>query len=567
MEFPATKENFTPDAVAASKKVVSSLLLAVKMSSLYPEDHPLYQTTVGSLQDHLETFLDKHEELVIHVGKNRLLFAGEVVHEGEAKDGDLAFALFRDGILNLVFQRGLDSRQIKVFIKILDKYKSLTAEAEGDIVTALWEAELPHLQYEAADDILEIDSEGDYFLSEKDGEDLSQLTPWKEQDALSPMEMHEGEESSFDEIKKELPRIDVSSLILTDEEVESVQEMARKEEARDAVREILNIMADLLRGQHDDPLCNIVFEYLEGELQTSLGRKDFDVSLRILSGLHRIRDLCEESKPLALGRIDGLFATASEPDFLAPLQDVLPTMSAVEIEKAKEVLLLLPSRAIGALSSMMLEARFSSVRTMLSDVIVALAARNLDALVEVLNSAEEDLLLLMVPLLGRMDDEGSAEILVKMTHHQSETVRAEVLRAIIVRDLWVPEKLSFLMDDKSDFIRERLVKYFGSRRSESAEDILLSYLQKRGFRGKERDELSVCLRALGRCGTARSVSFLGDVFLKGGWISKFRSSALRIDAAIALMELGTEEAVQMLKKASRSRYPGIRNAAQAVMKE
>ena len=569
MELPAKTEEYSPDAVTASKGVISSLLLAVRMLSLYPEDHSLYKSAVASLQDHLETFLSKHEELIFHVEKSRLLFAGEVVHEGEAKDGDLAFALFRDGILDLVFQRGLDSGEIGAFIKILDRYKSLPAEAEGDIVTALWEAELPHLRWEASDIMMEADSEGKFSTSEKGGEGLAQLSPRKEGDAFAPMEMQGGEEGPLEAtlVFKDLPRIDLASLLLTDGELESLNEMARREEERDAIQEILNIMVDLLGARGDEQLCDVVFEYLEEELQSTLGKKDFDVSLRILTGLHRIRELCKESKPLALARTKEVFTRASGPDFLGSLQEVLPTLSAVETEKVKEVLLLLTSRAIGSLGPMMLETRSVSVRTMLSDVIVSLAAQDLNPFVQVLNSAEEDLLRLMVPLLGRLDDERSAKVLVKMAHHQSEGIRVEALRAIMGRDLWDPEKIKLLLDDESDLIRDLSIRYFGSRRSESAEGVLLSYLQDRRFRSKHSQDLSAYLRTLGRCGTSRSVPFLQGVLLRGGWISRFRGSTLRKGAAIALTELGTEAAGQTLEVASRSRYPGIRSAAQAVMKE
>ena len=144
--MPAASREQTFDAPTAAKGIVTSLLLATKMFSLYSDDHAHCQTALSRLHEHLESFLSKGGNLVFRVDKERLLFGEE---------GDIAYALFRDGVMELKFEKGLELEETKTFITILDQYKVLAAEAEGDIVTALWEAELPHIRYEAADSILE----------------------------------------------------------------------------------------------------------------------------------------------------------------------------------------------------------------------------------------------------------------------------------------------------------------------------------------------------------------------------------------------------------------------------
>ena len=553
--------------MAAAKQVVSGLLLAIKMSSLYPEDHPLFKTAVTSFRDHLETFLEEHDELEFQVEKNQLLFDGKVVHEGEAKEGDLAFALFRDGIQAFTFQSELDLEEIKVLVGILDKYKNLTEESDGDIVTALWEADLPHILYESAEHILEADLETEISLSKDDGRTLGKLPPVKEGERFKPLSVPEGDAETADDTIIALPPIDMKSTLLAPEEIKSLIEMTRREEERDAIREILTIMSDLLIGRQDEQVCDVVFEFLEDELQATLARKDFDVSLRILKGLRRIHSLCEETQPLSRARINELFTTISGPDFLSSLSEVFPTMSATDTEKAREVLLLLPSEAIRPLAPMILEADSSSVRKMLSEVVVSLAARNGDLLTEVVKEADDDLLPLLVPVLGRVKDEKSATLLIKMAHHKSDEIRVEAVRAIMARDLWVPDNLKSLTDDESELIRELSAEYFGSRRSESAESVLLAYLEKRRLRNKDSARLSPYIRALGRCGSMRCVPFLKKVLLKGGWISRFRESDLRDAAAYALFDLGLMEAKQVLEQASRSRFTRIRSAAQAIIKD
>jgi hypothetical protein len=559
MNSPAPNQLYSKETVKAAKNVVVSLSLALKKFSLYPEDHSHCQTAMVRVQQDLETFLDNQRKLVLGVEKDRILFEDKVIHEGEAREGDLAFALFRDAIYKLIFHKGIDSRQIELFIKILNQYRILPPEAEGDIVTALWEAQLPHLQYEADDRILEADLDVDLTQSAEDGTEESHF--------YSTLEMLLDKEASpaGSHGDRDLPPLEGHAFQLTTEEVEILQEMVCREEDRDATQEILDMLADILKDQRDEEYFDVVLDYIEEELKTALGRKDFGIALRILKRLIQIRMLCKESSSWALSRINHFFLRVCEPDFLTPLQEVWPTLSASEMGKLKLFLLLLPPKAIGALGARLLEAPSPAVHKMLAGVITSLASRDFGPLEKLLDTAEENLLCSLVSLFGLMTDAKSSQALIHMAHHPSERVRKEALSAVMARDIWVPDKLSSLMDDDNTFIRQLLIKYLGSRRSQTAEMLLLDYLRNRKYRNTDQEHLSACFRALGRCGQTQAIPFLRDTLLRGGWISRFRISALRGYAALALTELGTDKAKQVLEEGSQSWFPGIRSSIRAVV--
>lgn len=96
---------------------------------------------------------------------------------------------------------------------------------------------------------------------------------------------------------------------------------------------------------------------------------------------------------------------------------------------------------------------------MLADVVVGLSGGKADRVIEALNKTDEDLLHRVVPILGRLEDDKSSEVLIKLAAHRSEKVRVEALRAIMARDLWAPEKIGPPTNDKSEIIRELLVEY------------------------------------------------------------------------------------------------------------
>ena len=142
-----------------------------------------------------------------------------------------------------------------------------------------------------------------------------------------------------------------------------------------------------------------------------------------------------------------------------------------------------------------------------------------------LDTVEDDLVHRLVPLLGQMKDESSARILLKMTQHPGERVRMEALKAIMMRDLWIPEKLVSLLDDGNSIIRQLYLDYLASRRCKTTEGILLGYLKKKRFRSHDKEYLSACFRTLGRCGTTASIAYLKNALLKGGLISRFAGFA------------------------------------------
>jgi hypothetical protein len=204
---------------------------------------------------------------------------------------------------------------------------------------------------------------------------------------------------------------------------------------------------------------------------------------------------------------------------------------------------------------------------MLSEVLVSLASRDIQPLEQLLYNSEESLMLRLAPLLSRIKGKKSGQILFELARYPSERVRLEALRAIFQLKLGTPEKMGFLLGDESKLIRRLAIKYLGTCNSEAAEVLLLKHIRNGKVNGDESGELIACFKALGKCGTERSVPFLKDTLLKGGWISRFRPSSLRQGAAMALAEFGTEQSLQVLVQAAKSPFPSVRSAARAANPE
>lgn len=563
MNEPSPKEQSSKEFHSAVRSILSSLLLAIKMFSLYAEDHAHCQKAIDRLHAEIEDFLKKREALVLEVSNNQLLYLGEVVHQGPAKDGELAFALFRDGIMSLALTQGLEREETRILVRILERYKTLPTGAEGDIVTAFWEAELPHLEYQAVDNILDVDGPSESSDGSQDW--LGSMSPGGGGD-LTSLECAEPDEASAQpaaEGARQFALAEPTLLQLTEEEARKLEGMVRLEEERDATQEILDMLADVLKEQHDEDFFSYVLDYMVEELRDAFSRKDFDVSLRILRTLNHIHKLCREAGPWAVARVRKFLLRISEPDFLNGLKEGWATVPSGQMSKLREVLLFLPPDSILQVGSMLREVP-AHVRAILADVIVMLAARDMRPFEELIEAADENLLPLLVPLMAKMEGERSARLLLKMTQKPSEKIRREALKAVILRRLWAPKALAPLLTDQSAYIRQLFVRYLSSKKNEVAENLLVEHLKKTKFPKNNGDELMICFKALGKCGSSEAIPFLQDTLLKGNVFSRFRDSLRRRGAAVALLGLNSEQSKEILQRACQSRFPAVRNAAQTV---
>jgi HEAT repeat protein len=64
-----------------------------------------------------------------------------------------------------------------------------------------------------------------------------------------------------------------------------------------------------------------------------------------------------------------------------------------------------------------------------------------------------------------------------------------------------------------------------------------------------------------------SIPFLGETLLGKGWDFASERSLWRQGAALALLELNTQEARDVLKKAAKSLFPSVRSVYQKALKD
>jgi len=531
----------------AAEKVLTSLQLARKNYSLYPEKHVNCERALEQFWLQLDKYLRLHGNLRFDLAKDKLLLKGEVILSEPPEEGNLPFTLFRDGIQWLELQRGIDSKEVEQFLRLLNKYRILSDEPEGDLVTALWEARFPHIQYYVADMFWGAEPEFELTPSPTAAEEDTELVE---------------EEGSKSEC---FPAIEPAALKMTPEEEAELREMVRVEEKRDPVSEYLDVLLDSLMELREKDNFVPILEALEELFHDSLARKHFETALKILKSLHYVRKTCASESTWALPLIDNFFLTASSAKSLRPLQTAWMDMDTEEIEHTKQILVLLQPEAIQTLGGMLLETSSLRLQKMLMEAILVLAYRDLKPLEAMLGRPEKELVQKLVYVLGRLDGERSTQILGRMVRHPSAKVRHEALKPLLTRGPTDIKGLFHLIEDESDDIRRLVLRHMGQDRNKVTENLLLEYLEEGKLKRSDDEHIIACFRTLGRCGSPRSIPFLRKTLLGRGWLPSLRKLSYRQGAAFALQSMGTKEAQEVLEEASKSLFPGARGIARKII--
>lgn len=550
MDYPDTKP--TNEELQGVKDVIASFVIGLKNFTLYPENHAICQKSVANSASRLDGFLKTYGDLRLDVAKDHLLYKTEVVYQESASAENLSTQLFRDGIQHLHFLDGFELNELKIFFEILKKYKIWDEDSDGDLVTALWEADLPNLKYKAVDAHWESEPVLDFThlnngKVDNSGDDGPE---GKEQGSLSVI---------VEESQCELWK-------LTDEETKRLHEMVEEEEKRDTLNDLLFVVFILSKDQKENNALRLALEFLKGEIQAAFARADFRFAFRLLSALSQIQRATEEQKTWARDDLDQFFMKVSGPEVLNMISQGLESSGALDSENnelLKQALLLLRPDAILALGPMLSQSTSPTLQNQILEIIVTMARKDMRPLEKLLEGPDESMVQKLISVFGQLKGKIPIQILLKLLRNSSAAVRKQAIRHLETQDAEVVKKLLYLIEDPDESVRSLVFRKFGSVRSALIEDLLLDYLEKRQFTIKNHQHLLACYRTLGQCGSGHSIPFLRRVLFYRVWFPDLGKSIHRRGAAVALTALGTKEAKEILQKASRSLFPSVRLACRS----
>jgi hypothetical protein len=559
----------TAQELQAVEAVIASFVMAAKNYAIYPESHATCQNSLQTVKSRLDEFIENYGDLRFEVTKDRLLFKSETVQQDDSKTEKLAFPLFRDGIQWLKFKQGLELWEISGFFKIYNDYKMLQEEAEGDLVTALWEMDFPHLQYSATDVLWKAETLSDFSTLKVTHPETPDAAVQEQADDDQQDVADTAEAAPDAGIGLTLSTMDRTIWQLTPEESRILKQMVDEEEQQSGTQDVLDVLSVILRTQNKPEDYSSILEFIKEEFKNALAQGNFQIALDFLEGLRKTYQSCKIEKPWARPLLRDFFIDISSSQVLGVLKQILPIFDKQHtdrIEAFRRLFLRFPPAAITALAPLLLEKLSVSMERKLMETIGSLALKDIHPLEQLLDRPEEALVKKLVFIIGHIKGEKTGQILLEMTHHESAWVRLEDLKALARRDENMTKKLFPLIDDPVLPIRRMMWKYLEKHEDPETGNLIRNYLDHKKIRREDHEQILNCYKTLVRCDSRCFVPFLRESLISQGLNFSFDRSLRRQGAALALLELDTEEAQEVLGQASKSLFPNVRSAYQKALK-
>lgn len=569
----------TANEVQSARNVIGSFLLAIKNYGIYPEDHPISQKFLINIKASLDPFLEQYGSLRLNVEKDGLFYRNVAIHQvSRGEEDHLASLLFRDGILWLECLKGTDTDEIATLFRIMNNNRMLQDEPEGDLATDLWEENLPHIRYEAADVFCESESALDFSLLKVSGEGEDDTGGQEGNGGCHATESESEDTDDPGGAREEqcmapsttIPAVNHDSVQLTPQEQKGLRDFVIEEESQNNVEDVLDILLIILGYQNQEEEFSAILEALKEKFQDSLAQGELRSALNTLKRLREIHRAYGKEKSWRIPVLEDFFFSIATPQILGAIEPVLSNLESGNTDQIKllrQIFLLLPPEAIRVLGPMLLQVSSSDVQQQMLEVIGHLARKDFRPLEDLLNHPDDLLVYRLVVVLRHLEGEKPFQLLLNMMHHSSERVRRGALTGLLKYDSHILKRVFFLIEDPSPMIRGQIIEYLGREKNVFSEDLLRKYLERKELGITDEPHLLACYRSLGLCGSSRSIPFLKQRLMGRAWSDtlSFGTSPHRQGAAIALAALGTEDADKILEDASRSLFPGIRRAYQGAV--
>ncbi len=167
----------------AAEAFFMALDKALKACQLYMSKGKLVDRMLDDLMPRLEAVTEQGA-LTVKVASFGLVHQGAPLNPDDKRKPYL-FRLFCDGVRELTLQQGMDRDEIMALIEVL---MADPKPGEDDLVTLLWERDLPHVHLYVADtfsSILDVESDGRSVLTA--GENRLRVNPQSKDEEVLPL--------------------------------------------------------------------------------------------------------------------------------------------------------------------------------------------------------------------------------------------------------------------------------------------------------------------------------------------------------------------------------------------
>lgn len=560
-----------PVEIKNAKQVLRSFGKAFFSLKIYPTVNPSVQKSIDTFVKDMKEFLNIYRHMKINIQEFSFTYKGETVFQDEEKKRSLPFLLFKDGMRELIFYKGLDEKEIQDFLKVIKEGSELPPE-DSDLVNSLWEKDFAHIRYFALDEFLEseIGQENNKIYVKIDQNKFSEgkinFTP-EDRIELYKRRIALGFHSTKDENGEDNDRITDNLALpshitsISEEEIPEVKTMVSESRAAARLNELVNLLFEILFLEERYDRFVAILSVLNQCYLEIVHKSDFALALFLLNRIQELRQSLSSQLPENTKSLERFLQDVKTERSMSRLTKLFLDKRIKNFESFFQYLKFLGPSTVPLLGDIWEHSEDTLIREKASDFLQEFGKKDLNALVRI---AKDDRLALsreVIAILGRIGERRVIFHLEKFAHHEDKTIRLATIHALKkIEDESVNKILMELIDDQYGEVRAlaaQSLKYYGNRMTF---DQVMEFAKRRDFKKRSKAEKKALLKFLAKSQSEEAYSLLGSILKKWTIFSTTVQNEIRLSAVYALEAMANPKAAKILKEGTRLRNKTIREA-------
>ncbi len=532
-----------------AKEVMGSLQRAVRTHVLYPPDHQMHIHSTDDLVARFLAFFEKYTYMRLEVKPDRLDFDKKLIVQAEPRESEIPFRLYKDGIRELRFHRGLTREEILDFTSLLELEPAEIAEMGEDMVSLIWTKDFRSIDYAAIDEFEPGTNEGWVGLDPTQAEEAREIG--KSIDRITARLQSVRRMAADMPAREEPVRARAAAPVAIPEEqvteafTRPLQEPAERMRAEvenetlgGAIRKSLEILVKLFEGRERGQ-AREVGPLLRGVVGFYLRRLDF-ASLGHLMAKIRESGLLTgvpDGDQLYNEMVEQIRKAATGPAVFGHLSRGLND----DFEGLDKFFKMLGPAGVNPVASIYGRVAAAPLRAELRKYLVASGVAVAGPMCrELLRTAEKYLDEVFV-VIGAVRPSAVHEELQPYLKNPNARVRILALSAAArAEGAHRARTLAMALEDADPKVRSEALKLMAHSREAGLRVPLEQWVGDRAFIAREAWEKEAALRALGACGGALGLTLLRKIAeQKPPLLNKAKHEETRRAAVLAIGDLGT----------------------------
>lgn len=551
---PGAAAEPTPADVALVEELLRSVSTALRNYRLYAGQPAMLDRFLSTTRKKVAEAWEVLPLVRLEIDEHSLRWENRVVYPTAGESGDLAFSFFKDGIRGLTLLPGFED-DVEAFLGVLARAPQLREE-EDDLVTLLWQADLPSLRY----DYVELSGEAAEVSIGALG---AEPAPPEEVRGAVRAEAAEPAPAGLtpDDFRETL-------YFLDDAEMRRLAEEVRREAERDLWGDVISALFDRLEDGSVERQQRIL-QVLGELLAYALGNAQFERASGFLRELAELAARDGLLSPEVVRDVRAIFEQLARGETIRQLAMTLEeNPDALRSRALPELLGFFPASALAPLMRAVAAVSRPDVRRTFEQAIERLAVAHREEVARLLADDDPAVAVEAVRWVGRLELGAAVPELMRLLRRPETPLRLAAIDALqSLRAAAAGRALQELIEDPDREVRVAAVKAVGALHYAAARPAVEAAVASKRLRAADRSEKIAFFEAFGRLAGSEGVAYLDRTLNGKSWLGKGETPEIRACAALALGQVRHPSARTALASAANDADPVVRSAVARALRE